>query len=239
MRLDKCLEKAKVGSRKQVKKLFKSQQIMVDGRPAQSLSQIVDPELQTIQVSGKKVALEGSAYYLLHKPAGVVSAVSDKDHQTVIDLFEPEDRADGLYPVGRLDRDTEGLLLITNNGPLGFRMLHPKHHVDKVYYVEVNGPLEPAAPDFFAQGIRFLDGTRCQPADLTVLEASLDHSRATIKLAEGKFHQVKKMFLAYGVKVTYLKRTSFGPFQLGDLQVGTYRNLTEAELQDLKNYFRE
>lgn len=163
------MEAARIGSRKQVKKLFKSQQIVIDGQPAQSLSQIVDPELQTIQVSGKKVALEGSAYYLLHKPAGVVSAVRDKEHQTVIDLISPQDSREGLYPVGRLDRDTEGLVLITNNGPLGYRMLHPNHHVDKIYHVEVNGFLAVDAPAFFASGISFLDGTRCQPAELTIL----------------------------------------------------------------------
>ncbi|MCK3905365.1 rRNA pseudouridine synthase [Streptococcus suis] len=237
MRLDKCLEKAKIGSRKQVKKLFKAQQIKINGQVAQSLSQIVDPELQEIQVAGQKIELTGSVYYLLNKPAGVVSAVSDKDHQTVIDLISPEDRADGLYPVGRLDRDTEGLVLITNNGPLGYRMLHPSHHVDKVYYVEVNGPLGQDAPTFFASGVTFLDGTRCQPADLTVLEASLDHSRATIKLAEGKFHQVKKMFLAYGVKVTYLKRIAFGGFELGDLERGSYRQLSPNEIDHLLTYF--
>ena len=163
------MEAARIGSRKQVKKLFKSQQIVIDGQPAQSLSQIVDPELQTIHVSGKKVALEGSAYYLLHKPAGVVSAVRDKEHQTVIDLISPQDSREGLYPVGRLDRDTEGLVLITNNGPLGYRMLHPSHHVDKIYQVEVNGFLADDAPEFFASGIAFLDGTRCQPAELTIL----------------------------------------------------------------------
>ncbi|NQL61210.1 rRNA pseudouridine synthase [Streptococcus suis] len=237
MRLDKCMEVAKIGSRKQVKKLFKAQQIRIDGQVATSLSQIVDPGLQNIEVVGQRVELEGSRYYLLHKPAGVVSAVSDKEHLTVIDLFEPEDRADGLYPVGRLDRDTEGLLLITNNGPLGFRMLHPKHHVDKVDYVEVNGPLEPDAPAFFAQGVRFLDGTRCQPADLTILETSMEQSRVTIKLSEGKFHQVKKMFLAYGVKVTYLRRISFGGFALGDLPLGQYRTLTQTEIQHLLTYF--
>ena len=147
------MEAARIGSRKQVKKLFKSQQIVIDGQPAQSLSQIVDPELQTIQVSGKKVALEGSAYYLLHKPAGVVSAVRDKDHQTVIDLISPQDSREGLYPVGRLDRDTEGLVLITNNGPLGYRMLHPSHHVDKIYHVEVNGFLADDAPSFLHQAL--------------------------------------------------------------------------------------
>jgi len=233
------MEAARIGSRKQVKKLFKSQQIVIDGQPAQSLSQIVDPELQTIQVSGKKVALEGSAYYLLHKPSGVVSAVRDKEHQTVIDLISPEDSREGLYPVGRLDRDTEGLVLITNNGPLGYRMLHPSHHVDKIYHVEVNGFLADDAPSFFASGIAFLDGTRCQPAELTILAASLDHSRAIIKLAEGKFHQVKKMFLAYGVKVTYLKRISFGGFELGDLKRGAYRQLTPSELEHLITYFYE
>ncbi|HFU4452096.1 TPA: pseudouridine synthase [Streptococcus suis] len=237
MRLDKCLEKAKIGSRKQVKKLFKAQQIRIDGQPARSLSQIVDPELQDIQVSGRKVELEGSVYYLLHKPKGVVSAVTDKDHQTVIDLIAPQDRREGLYPVGRLDRDTEGLVLITNNGPLGYRMLHPSHHVDKVYYVEVNGPLGLDAPDFFVSGVTFLDDTRCQPADLTILETSLGHSRATIKLAEGKFHQVKKMFLAYGVKVTYLKRISFGGFELGELEAGQYKELNEIERQMLLEYF--
>lgn len=233
------MELAKIGSRKQVKKLFKAQQIRIDGQPAVSLNQIVDPGLQEIIVDDQQVDIQGSSYFLLHKPAGVVSAVSDKGHQTVLDLIKPEDRVDGLYPVGRLDRDTEGLLLITNNGPLGFRMLHPKHHMDKVYDVEVNGLLGADAPAFFAKGVTFLDGTSCQPADVTVLETSLEHSRAVIRIGEGKFHQVKKMFLAYGVKLAYLKRTSFGPFQLGDLPVGTYRNLNEAEAQDLKTYFRE
>ncbi|HFI0353960.1 TPA: pseudouridine synthase [Streptococcus suis] len=237
MRLDKCLEKAQIGSRKQVKKLFKAQQISIDGQQARSLSQIVDPDLQEIQVSGKRVELEGSVYYLLHKPRGVVSAVTDKDHQTVIDLIAPQDRREGLYPVGRLDRDTEGLVLVTNNGPLGYRMLHPSHHVDKIYYVEVNGPLGSDAQTFFASGVTFLDGTRCQPAELTILEASLDHSRATIQLAEGKFHQVKKMFLAYGVKVTYLKRMAFGGFELGDLECGAYRELTSDEIQHVLTYF--
>lgn len=201
------------------------------------MRQIVDPELQDIQVSGKTIELAGAVYYLLNKPSGIVTAVTDKEHQTVIELLAANDRREGLYPVGRLDRDTEGLVLITNNGPLGYRMLHPSHHVDKVYYVEVNGRLDSDAPSFFASGVTFLDGTRCQPADLTILEASLEHSRATIQLAEGKFHQVKKMFLAYGVKVTYLKRISFGGFELGSLARGDYRTLTPKETEHLLSYF--
>lgn len=237
MRLDKCMEAVKVGSRKQVKKLFKAQQIRIDGQPAHSLSQIVDPALQEIVVQGKRIALAGASYFLLHKPGGVVSAVTDSQHQTVIDCIQPQDQVPGLYPVGRLDRDTECLVLITNNGPLGFRMLHPKHHVDKTYYVEVNGPLGQDAPDFFASGVTFLDGTRCQPCQLTVDVSSLEHSRATIQLSEGKFHQVKKMFLAYGVKVTYLRRISFAGFELGDLPLGQYRTLTQTEIQHLLTYF--
>lgn len=237
MRLDKCLEKAGLGSRNQIKKLLKAQQVRVDGRLARATNQIVDPGLQAIEVAGRQVDLEPPVYYLLNKPAGVVSAVSDAKHQTVIDLIAEKDRRLGLYPIGRLDRDTEGLLLITNNGPLGFRMLHPKYHVDKVYYVEVNGRLAPDAVTFFQKGIRFLDGTVCQPARLDILSRAASASCARVQIAEGKFHQVKKMFLAYGVKVTYLKRLSFGAFILeDDLPVGAYRGLTNEEKEILKQY---
>ncbi|MGT2715848.1 16S rRNA pseudouridine(516) synthase [Streptococcus respiraculi] len=237
MRLDKCLEKASVGSRNQVKKFLKSQQVTVDGRLARSGRQIVDPGLQVIEVCGKQVILEAPVYYLLNKPVGVVSAVSDDKHQTVIDLIAEDDRRSGLYPIGRLDRDTEGLLLITNNGPLGFRMLHPKYHVEKVYYVEVNGLLADEAVSFFREGVQFLDGTVCQPAFLEIVSAEESLSRARIRISEGKFHQVKKMFLAYGVKVTYLKRIAFGDFVLeDDVPAGSYRTLTSAEKEILKRY---
>ena len=139
--------------------------------------------------------------------------------------------------VGRLDRDTEGLVLITNNGPLGFAMLHPRYHVAKTYYVEVNDILGPDAPSFFESGVVFEDGTVCQSAQLEVLRSASDKSCAKITISEGKFHQVKKMFLAYGVKVTYLKRISFGEFKLDEgMAVGSYRTLTEAEKTILRTY---
>ncbi|MCO4676047.1 ribosomal small subunit pseudouridine synthaseA [Streptococcus infantarius subsp. infantarius] len=141
MRLDKLLGQAGFGSRNQVKKLIRSRQVYVDGRLAEADNLNVEPSLQEIMVSGKRLEQSTEKYFILNKPAGVVSAVSDKEHQTVIDLIAEADRVPRLYPVGRLDRDTEGLLLITNNGPLGFRMLHPKYHVTKTYYVEVNGLL--------------------------------------------------------------------------------------------------
>lgn len=237
MRLDKCLEKAGLGSRNQVKRLFKAKQIKVDGKRATRLSQIVDPNLQDITVSGKTIELEPAVYYLLNKPAGVVTAVSDKNHQTVIDLIDKKDFRQGLYPIGRLDRDTEGLLLVTNNGPLGYRMLHPKHHVKKTYELVVNGFLADDAVGFFAKGVRFLDGRVCQPAELKIVEANIQESRAFITISEGKFHQVKKMFLAYGVKVIFLKRVSFGGFRLDpNLQVGAYRPLNDEEQLLLKTY---
>ncbi len=236
MRLDKLLGQAGYGSRNQVKKLIRSHQVRVDGQLATTDNLNVDPSLQTITISGKKLSYSPDVYYILNKPNGVVSAVRDDQHQTVIDLIDAPDRKSGLYPVGRLDRDTEGLVLITNNGPLGFRLLHPKHHVDKTYYVEVNDQLHADAPAFFENGIRFLDGTICKPAKLDIISSSPQVSCAHITISEGKFHQVKKMFLAYGVKVTYLKRITFGPFQLGDLAIGDYRELTEKEKERLKEF---
>ncbi len=198
----------------------------------------MDSHLQDIRVAGQKLVTVKESYFLLNKPAGVVSACSDATFQTVLDLLKEEDRVPGIFPIGRLDRDTEGLVLLTNNGPLGFRMLHPKHHVDKTYYVEVNDALHPDAPAFFENGVTFLDGTSCQPAQLIVLSSQKGHSRARVTISEGKFHQVKKMFLAYGVKVTYLKRISFGGFELEDsLPTGAYRQLTEKEILILKKYF--
>lgn len=236
MRLDKLLGQAGFGSRNHVKKLIRSLQVRVDGQLARSDSLNVDPNLQTITVSGQKLSHSPDTYYILNKPSGVVSAVRDTQHQTVIDLIAPSDRKEGLYPVGRLDRDTEGLVLITNNGPLGFRLLHPKHHVDKTYYVEVNDQLVSDAPAFFDKGIAFLDGRVCKPAKLQIISSSSEISCAYITISEGKFHQVKKMFLAYGVKVTYLRRISFGLFELGDLPVGSYRKPTVAEKELLKRY---
>lgn len=237
MRLDKLLAQAGYSSRNQIKKLIRSRQVRIDGDYAKTDGQNVDPGLHHITISGKELRHSSDVYYLLHKPQGVVSARTDDKHETVLDLIVPEDRVEGLYPVGRLDRDTEGLVLLTNNGPLGFRMLHPKHHVTKIYYVEVNGLLEQDAPTFFENGIRFLDGTVCKPAQLMILEATDEKSCASVTISEGKFHKIKKMFLAYGLKVIYLKRTTFGPLELGDLERGHYRTLRAEEMQLLKEYF--
>ena len=236
MRLDKLLGRAGYGSRNQVKKLIRSQQVVIDGEVATRDNLNVDVSLQDITVSGQKLSHSPQKYFLLNKPSGYVTAIRDSQHPTVMDCLVPEDRIEGLYPLGRLDRDTEGLLLLTNNGPLGYRMLHPRHHVTKTYYVEVNAALEDDAKAFFDNGIAFHDGTICKPADLEIISSSPSLSSAHITISEGKFHQVKKMFLAYGVKVTYLKRIAFGQLSLGDLAIGDYRELTEIEKNYLKAY---
>lgn len=237
MRLEKLLIDAGLGSRNQIKKLIKSRQVTIDGYYASKGNQNVDPGLQSIQVAGKGLSLFSEPYFIMNKPAGAVTAGTDKEHKTVLDYLAPEDRVEGIYPVGRLDRDTEGFLLLTTNGPLGFRLLHPKYHIDKTYYVEVNAELKADAPAFFQSGITFLDGTVCKPAKLEVLSSSLNHSKAYITITEGKFHQVKKMFLTYGVKVIYLKRISFGQLKLDDdLGLGSYRCLNQEEKEIIKTY---
>lgn len=238
MRMDELLKKQGFGSRNQIKKLLKSHQVKIDGKLVTGANTIVDAQAQKIEVAGQRVRDSSLVYYLLHKPAGIVTARKDGQHQTVLDLLAKEVSKDGLYPVGRLDRDTEGLVLITNNGPLGFKLLHPSHHISKTYLVEVNGYLAEDAVDFFDQGVRFLDGNICKPAQLDILNAEETKSRARLVITEGKFHQVKKMFLAYGLKVTYLKRIAFGPLKLGDLERGQYRPLAKDEIAILLDQTR-
>jgi 16S rRNA pseudouridine516 synthase len=238
MRLDKLLEQEKIGSRRTVKALIRSKQVRVDGQLVLDESLNVDASLQEIFVGDKRIQNQTHVYYMLNKPQGSVTAVKDKQHQTVIDLIEPNDRREGLYPVGRLDRDTEGLLLITNNGQLGYQLLLPHKKVAKRYEVVVNEALTEEDQEAFAKGIFFADGETCKSAELTILSTTSNESCAYLDITEGKFHQVKKMFLSVGKKVTYLKRVSMGPLILDEsLAVGQYRPLTQKELQSLLPYF--
>ena len=236
MRLDNLLAKEKI-SRKTMKQALLKKEILVDGQVAISLAQNVDTGLQELIFQGRKIQGYEHTYLMLHKPNGVVTASKDKKLPTVMDLLPQHLQSDQLYAIGRLDRDTTGLLLLTDNGPLGFQLLHPQYHVDKTYQVEVNGPLSPDHVQTFKDGIVFLDGTVCKPAQLEILSSSPSLSRATIIIFEGKFHQVKKMFLSVGVKVTALKRVQFGDFTLDpDLAEGQYRPLNQGELNIIKNY---
>lgn len=236
MRLDNLLAQEKI-SRKAMKQALLKKEILVDGVPTTSLAQSVDTGLQELIFQDRKIQGYEHTYLMLHKPNGVVTASKDKKLPTVMDLLPQNLQSKQLYAIGRLDRNTTGLLLLTDNGPLGFQLLHPQYHVDKRYQVEVNGLLTPNHIQQFKNGIVFLDGTVCKPAQLEIQVASPSLSRATITISEGKFHQVKKMFLSVGVKVTALKRVQFGDFILDlDLAEGDFRLLNKEELQVIKNY---
>ena len=239
MRLDNLLAQEKV-SRKAMKQALLKGEILVDGCPARSLAQNIDTGLQELLFQGRIIQGYEHTYLILHKPAGVVTANKDKELPTVMDLLPPDIQSDKLYAVGRLDRDTTGLLLVTDNGPLGFQLLHPQYHVDKIYQVEVNGLLTPDHIQAFQKGIVFLDGTICKSARLEILSASPSLSQASITISEGKFHQVKKMFLSVGVKVTSLKRVQFGDFTLDpELTEGQYRPLNLEELAIIKKHLEK
>lgn len=238
MRLDKLIETSCYTSRKKTKELLKTKQVLVDGKPEMNGSRNVDSQLHEIKIVGQENLQTHHFYYLLNKPAGYVTALKDKDHLTVLDLLDEEDRSSKLYPVGRLDRDTEGLTFLTDNGQLGYAMMQAKYKVEKVYEAVVNAIVTQEDILAFASGIMFDDGTICRPAKLEILSAFPVESRVRLTINEGKFHQVKKMFLACGKKVTYLKRIQLGPLKLDEnLALGKYRPLTIEELEQLRPYF--
>lgn len=205
--------------------------ILVNGKIAAAADMKVDPLLAEILLDGEPLCYEKFTYIMLHKPAGVLSAVEDRKQKTVLDLLPPELQKRGLSPVGRLDKDTEGLLLLTNDGELTHKLLSPKYHVDKVYYAKVDGCLERADIEAFAAGMTLGDGLECLPAGLEILS----DSEALVTLHEGKFHQVKRMLAARGKPVLYLKRLRMGPLYLDEnLPCGAYRPLHEEEIKSLR-----
>lgn len=225
-RLDKLLSGTGRWSRREVKELLRQGRVTVDGCPAHSAEQKLEPDAVCLAVDGEPISLERFTYIMLHKPAGLLSATEDSRQRTVLDLLPPELRRRGLAPVGRLDKDTEGLLLLTNDGELTHRLLSPKYHVDKVYYARVDGTLSQDAVEAFAAGLTLEDGLTCLPARLELLAPG----QVRVTLREGKFHQVKRMLAACGAPVTYLKRLSMGPLQLDEtLAPGAWRPLTREE----------
>lgn len=226
-RLDKLLAGTGKWSRREVKALVRQGLVRVDGRLAASAEDKLDPAVAIITVAGETVALHRFTYVLLHKPAGVLTATEDRKQPTVLDLLPPELRRIGLAPVGRLDKDTEGLLLLTNDGELAHRLLSPRYHVDKRYLARVDGELSAADTEAFARGMTLGDGLECLPAGLEVLPDRV----CIVTLREGKFHQVKRMLAARGAPVLYLKRLSMGPLTLDDsLAAGAYRLLRAEEI---------
>ena len=236
LRLDKYLADMQVGSRTEVKQMIKKGRINVDGAKALKPELKIDIENAKVTVDGQLIGYAEYEYWMLHKPAGVVSATEDRHDKTVIDLLSDSMRKD-LFPVGRLDKDTEGLLLITNDGELAHELLSPKKHVDKTYFACIDGVVTKEDVDSFANGLDIGEEKLTMPAELVVLKTDTEKNTSEIEviIREGKFHQVKRMFEAVGKTVTYLKRLSMGSLVLDEnLALGEARLLTEEELKDLK-----
>lgn len=232
MRLDKYLADMGIGTRTDIKKYVRQGKVKVDGVVVKSPEIKVNPDVQTVSYLDQSVSYEKFEYYMLNKPAGVVSATTDEKDKTVIDLITAKKRKD-LFPVGRLDKDTEGLLLITNDGELAHRLLAPKKHVDKVYYAKVKGKVTEEDVKAFKEGVSLGQGEMARPAALEIL-VSDEISEIRLTIQEGKFHQVKRMFISVGKEVVYLKRLSMGSLVLDEkLPLGAYRPLTNKELEQL------
>jgi 16S rRNA pseudouridine516 synthase len=234
MRLDELATRVTNLKKKEIVNLAKRRKILIDGVPEFSLKRNVDTGVQKIMVDGKLITDFAHHYFLMNKQKGRVSANSDAEYLTVMDDLTRVDFNENLYSVGRLDFNTTGLLLITDNGPLGFHMLEPRHHVSKKYLVTTKEALEEADVEKFRKGI-VIDGTvQTAPANLEIIDAH----HAIVEISEGKYHQVKKMFLSVGKKVEKLKRLSFGPLVLDEnLAEGDYRKLTKEEIKSLLPYF--
>ncbi len=234
IRLDKYLADAGQGTRSEVKIKLKQCRVRVNDVVVKKPETKINPDTDAVSIDGKLLAHEQFQYYMLNKPAGVVSATKDDRDKTVIELISEDKRRD-LFPVGRLDKDTEGLLIITNDGALANNLLAPGKHVEKCYYALVQGQVTEETVKLFAEGLDIGDDKLTAPAKL-IIEESGGVSKIRIIITEGRYHQVKRMFEAVDMKVQYLKRLSMGKLALDpELASGEYRRLTEGELQLLKN----
>lgn len=232
MRIDKLLANMGFGSRKDVKLLIRKGQVTVNDQVIRNSGTVVDAEVDMIYVQQKRVYYQKYIYIMLHKPQGVISATEDKYDRTVIDLLPDDLQHFKPFPVGRLDKDTEGLLLLTNDGELAHQLTSPKRGIPKVYYAKISGKVTSEDVGKMQHGITLADGYFTKPALLNILKSD-DQSEIEITITEGKYHQVKRMFAALGKKVTYLKRIQMGELVLDqDLPLGAFRELTTQELNN-------
>lgn len=233
MRLDRFLANAGVGTRSEVKQYIKKGFIQVNGVPVKKADLSISEETDEILFQNKSVTLQKWFYYMMNKPQGVISATEDNFQKTVLDLLGADKRND-IFPVGRLDKDTEGLLLLTNDGALAHDLLSPKKHVSKTYYAKIEGIVTESDVKIFKNGVKIEEDFTALPANLKILSSDAV-SEIEVEIFEGKFHQVKRMFQAVGKKVIFLKRLSMGPLTLDEaLAPGEYRPLTKQELHTLK-----
>ena len=235
MRLDKFLVACAVGSRTEVKNLLKAGRVTVNGKKEKSAKLQIDEKRDEIRFDGQVLEYEEFVYYMMNKPQGVISATEDPKHRTVLDLLDDIARSKEVFPVGRLDIDTYGLLLLTNDGQLAHALLSPKRHVDKTYLAQVKGIMTQEDVETFAKGIPLKDFT-CQSARLEILSTDTEKNQSQIHvtIAEGKFHQVKRMVAYCGKEVVDLQRLTMGTLVLDEnLQRGEWRRLTKEELEVL------
>ncbi len=235
LRLDKILSNMGHGSRKEVKQLIKEGAVEVDGKVVKDSSIQLNIDNQQVSVFGKALIYREFVYLMMNKPQGVISATEDAREKTVVDLLSDEYKAFDVAPVGRLDKDTEGFLLLTNDGQLAHQLLSPKKHIPKTYFARISGSVTMADSEEFKNGVVLDDGYKTLPAEL-LIHISDEISEINITIYEGKFHQIKRMFEAVGKKVVYLKRVSMGKLSLDEsLELGQYRELTAGELETLKS----
>lgn len=227
MRLDKLLSECGVASRKEIRQLIRSGRVSVDGAAAASPEMKLDPYKALVCLDGTKIEYAKYHYYMMNKPAGVLSATDDGRQKTVLDLVTPEMRKIGLFPVGRLDKDTTGLLILTNDGEFAHRVISPRSGIVKVYHARTEAPVDEADITAFKEGLTLGDGTKCLPAGLKLLP----DGSCLVEVMEGKYHQVKRMLSSRGKPVTELKRLSIGGLKLDKaLLPGDFRALEENEL---------
>ncbi len=232
-RLDKYLVARGKGSRREVQKLIRGGAVTVNGTVCRSPEQKINPEQDAVTVSGQAVCADGHIYIMLNKPAGVVSATEDRHDRTVLDILPPELKRPGLFPAGRLDKDTEGLLIITDDGDFAHRMLSPRKHVMKQYVAKLDGEITEDMIRRFEEGVTFADGTVCRPAQLRV-RSETDRTVGIVGICEGKYHQVKKMFATTGRKVVHLQRISIGNLYLdSNLPIGNAKKLTKLDIDSI------
>lgn len=235
-RLDNVLANLGYGSRKEVKLIIRGGNVEVDGQSVIDSGMLIDPESCTIKVFGKTVSYRKNIYLMMNKPAGVVSATFDNHDKTVIDLLSEEHKKFNPFPVGRLDKDTVGLLIITNDGKMNHKLISPKFHVDKTYYAVVDEVPDEYDIKKFNEGVILNDGYKCMPAKLRIILSNCSKNEVEVTIHEGKFHQVKRMFQSIGKKVLYLKRIRFGPIRLDEkVKEGSYRELYQYEIENLMN----
>lgn len=233
-RLDRLLALAGAGTRSEVKKLVRSGHVRVNGQTVRDSAVQIDTELDRVELDGQRITYAEHVYYMLNKPAGVISSTERGPLRTVMELV-PDRPGKGMFPAGRLDIDTEGLLLITDDGQLSHRLLSPRSHVDKTYLAKVSGRVTEEDREAFRNGIDIGDEKLTLPAELQILSAGEEESEVKVTIREGRFHQIKRMFEKRGKTVLFLKRLSMGPLRLDEnLKSGEYRPLTQEELAALK-----